>query len=168
MAAGPHLSATGATRQAVYAAPVVAVRSSARSFGGSSVSCRTQVAEDVSLWSKSEICGDSGISRDWKQNGRRRRRERTGIGARTGRGTGGGRGGGGIEAMIREVVTVGTAAATVTSTGGHHVVLRVALYTVTQVAVTAVTAAVCYGAYLSPYAEGLKNRVKVEEECPGE
>ncbi len=66
--------------------------------------------------------------------------------------------------MIREVVTVGTAAATVTSSGTHHVVLRVALATVTQVAVTA---AVCYGAYLSPYAEGLKNRTKIVEESPG-
>lgn len=68
-------------------------------------------------------------------------------------------------AMIREVVTVGTAAASVTSSGTHHVVLRVALATVTQVAVTA---AVCYGAYLSPYAEGFKNRVKIVEESPGE
>lgn len=67
-------------------------------------------------------------------------------------------------AMIREVVTVGTAAATVTYSGTHHVVLRVALATVTQVAVTA---AVCYGAYLSPYAEGLKNRVKIVEDSPG-
>jgi len=70
----------------------------------------------------------------------------------------------GVQCMIREVVTVGTAAATVTSSGTHHVVLRVALATVTQVAVTA---AVCYGAYLSPYAEGLKNRAKIVEESPG-
>lgn len=78
-----------------------------------------------------------------------------------------GRGGGPgpAVAMMREVVTVGTAAASVTSSGTHHVVLRVALATVTQVAVTA---AVCYGAYLSPYAEGFKNRVKIDDENPGE
>lgn len=134
MAAGPHLCATGASRQASYVGPVIGV------------ACRSRATEDVNLWSRSKLCGDGGIGRDWKQSGRRRR-ERKGR----------------VEAMIREVVTVGTAAATVTSSGGHHVVLRVALYTVTQVAVTA---AVCYGAYLSPYAEGLKNRTKVEEDCP--
>jgi hypothetical protein len=135
MAAGPHFCATGASRQASYVGPVIGVAG------------RSRATEDVNLWSRSKLCGDGGIGRDWKQNGRRRERK------------------GKVEAMIREVVTVGTAAATVTSSGGHHVVLRVALYTVTQVAVTA---AVCYGAYLSPYAEGLKNRTKVEEDCPGE
>ncbi len=67
-------------------------------------------------------------------------------------------------AMIREVVAAGTAAATVSTNGGHAVVLRVALATVTQVAVTA--AAVVYGAYLSPYADGILRRGTPKDETP--
>jgi hypothetical protein len=67
-------------------------------------------------------------------------------------------------AMIREVVAAGTAAATVSTNGGHAVVLRVALATVTQVAVTA--AAVVYGAYLSPYADGILRRGTTKDETP--
>ncbi|CAK9855092.1 unnamed protein product, partial [Sphagnum jensenii] len=67
-------------------------------------------------------------------------------------------------AMIREVVAAGTAAATVSTNGGHAIVLRVALATVTQVAVTA--AAVVYGAYLSPYADGILRRGTPKDETP--
>lgn len=101
------------------------------------------------------VCGEGVVSLGGGAGSRNGR----GGNRRTGTGTGVG-----VQCMIREVVTVGTAAATVTSSGTHHVVLRVALATVTQVAVTA---AVCYGAYLSPYAEGLKNRAKPVEESPG-
>jgi hypothetical protein len=66
--------------------------------------------------------------------------------------------------MIREVVAAGTAAATVSTNGGHALVLRVALATVTQVAVTA--AAVVYGAYLSPYADGILRRGTTKDETP--
>lgn len=150
MAAGPYLSTSRACSQSSCTIPVFrpnwgcdgqAARISPQGTG----------REDFNSWNRmlrgQKLCAGEGIlvyGNHFKDYEKRRRRKGT------------------VEAIVREVVTVGTAAASVTSTGTHHVVLRVALATVTQVAVTA---AVCYGAYLSPYAEGLKSRrAKHEEE----
>lgn len=93
---------------------------------------------------------DFSLLRRGGSSGQTRRKKRGSIGT--------------AKAMIREVVAVGTAAASVTTSGGHGLVLRTALTTMTQVAVTA--AAVCYGAYLSPYADCILRRRPVQQEPP--
>lgn len=152
MAAGPQL---GGYNHAAHAVVVPIVQSASRTFERLP-SYRLQPLPNAQLESPSrEVLldrggggygGEAGLLRSLQGSIRRIPRRRKGV----------------VEAMIREVVTVGTAAATVTAGGGHSVVLRVALATVTQVAVTA---AVCYGAYLSPYAEQMR-RKESEEELP--
>lgn len=153
MAAGPQL---GGYKHSAYAVVVPNVQPAFRTFERLP-SYRLQPLPNAQLESPSrEVLldrggggyrGEAGFLRNLQGSTRRIARRRKGV----------------VEAMIREVVTVGTAAATVTAGGGHSVVLRVALATVTQVAVTA---AVCYGAYLSPYAEQMRRKASEEEELP--